>query len=242
MSKSLIVGAGDNSAHTHDPAPAGTHLARCVEMIHIGTVPTEWQGQQKMRNLIRMSWELPMKTKVWKEGEAPKPYLVNQKFTLHLGETSKLRPFLESWRGKKFTEKELEGFDVFKVLGAPCTLTVTHKLSSNGKTYAEVTGIGPVMEGMTCPPAANELFAFTVTDFTVEDFNKLPEFLQKEVKTSSEWAKQAGGQSVTSTYHTGATPPQPPANDIPPHPQYQAPPSAPLDGWEQTEVSEDLPF
>ncbi len=234
MSKSLIVGA-DNSGHTHDPAPAGTHVARCIEIVHVGTVPTEYMGERKMRNLIRITWELPDETKTWKEGEPPKPYLVNKKFTLHLGETSNLRPFIESWRGCAFTEEELKGFDIFKVLGAPCTLTVSHKQSNNGKTYADVTAIGPMMKNMTCPPQFNPSFAFTVRNFTVEEFNKLPEFLQKEIKTSQEWLAQAKGQNLSTDtrqqqpqYHTGATPPTPLANiggvGIPSdHPAYKAP-------------------
>lgn len=246
MSKSLIVGA-ESSGHTHDPAPAGTHIARCIEIVHVGTIPTEYMGQRKMRNVIRFTWELPNETKVWKEGEPPKPYLVNQKFTLHLGETSNLRPFVESWRGKAFTEEELKGFDIFKVLGVPCTLTVSHKQSNNGKTYADVTGIGPVMKGMQCPPQVNPSFAFTANEFTVDEFNKLPKFLQDEVKSSQEWLAQAQGQKLSTDtrqapsqpqYHTGPTPPMPPAQSGIPsdHPAYQAPQD------EAEDDSSDLPF
>ncbi|MHA1379626.1 MAG: hypothetical protein ACTSRG_14730 [Candidatus Helarchaeota archaeon] len=37
-----------------------------------------------------------------------------------------MRKFLESWRGKKFTKEELEGFDLQKILGKPCQLQIIH--------------------------------------------------------------------------------------------------------------------
>jgi hypothetical protein len=35
-----------------DPVPAGNHVARLYEIIHIGTIPTTWQGQEKMTDRL----------------------------------------------------------------------------------------------------------------------------------------------------------------------------------------------
>jgi len=38
--------------------------------------------------------------------------MISKRYTMSLGEQSTLRKDLESWRGKKFTPEELQGFDL----------------------------------------------------------------------------------------------------------------------------------
>jgi hypothetical protein len=46
--------------------------------------------------------------------------VISKEFTLSMHEKSTLRQFLESWRGKAFTEKEALSFDVTALIGKPC--------------------------------------------------------------------------------------------------------------------------
>jgi hypothetical protein len=40
-----------------------------ASIIHIGTIPTEWKGEQKMTDKIRLGFELCNETKEFREGE-----------------------------------------------------------------------------------------------------------------------------------------------------------------------------
>jgi hypothetical protein len=58
-----------------------------------------------------------------------------------------LRAVLESWRGKKFTDAELDGFDLEKLLGANCQIHAAHDVGADGNTYANVTLVLPPVKG-----------------------------------------------------------------------------------------------
>lgn len=73
--------------------------------------------------------------------------MVVQRYTLSLHEKSKLRPMLEAWRGRKFTNEELEGFDLERLLGANCQVQVCHNISSDGQVYANVQAVVPAAKG-----------------------------------------------------------------------------------------------
>lgn len=115
------------------PAPEGDeHNAICVDAIHLGLTMTPF-GE---KDLVRIVWELtecPM--------EDGRPFIVNTRYTKSLHERSNLRKHLEKWRGKKFTEGELQGFDLDTIVGSCCRLEVKHSVSTKGKTYANVEGI-----------------------------------------------------------------------------------------------------
>jgi len=84
-----------------------------------------------------------------------KQWLVTRQFTLSLHEKAALRKFLVSWRGKQFTPEELQGFDLEKVIGAPCLLQVLHNRSQDGqRVFANVDNIMPLPKGFPKPVAA----------------------------------------------------------------------------------------
>lgn len=130
------TGSGD-----FEPAPAGAHQAVCVDVVDKGVVKTEWQGQKRERHEVQIRWQIDEKM------DDGNRYLVVRTFTLTLHEKGALRPFLESWRGREFTEEELEGFDLEKLIGANCQLNVVHA-RKNGRTYANVASIMPPAKGM----------------------------------------------------------------------------------------------
>lgn len=168
---------------------AGSYVARCYQMLHIGTIPSEWKGEAKLRNLVRITFELPSELKVFKEGQEPKPVAISAEYTLSLGEKSKLRPVLEGWRGKKFTEEEAKDFDVSKLLGVPAMIGVMH----NEKGYAEIASISGLPKGVECPAQINPSQIFDYDEnFDIELLEKLPEFIKKKIKSSIEYQKQMG--------------------------------------------------
>lgn len=167
--------------------PAGTYAARCYQIIHSGTVPENINGKVQELNKIRLVFETPAKKHVFKEGEEPKPFSVSKEFTFSMSDRANLRKALEGWRSRQFTDKEAAAFDISKLLGVPCMITVIHKTSKSGKVRAEISSISSLPEGMTVPPQINESFLFTVSEFSDEKFNKLSNFFKEKVQSSLEY-------------------------------------------------------
>ena len=124
------------------PAPEGTWPAVCVDVVDLGIVQPK-NPTYKPQHRIQLRWVLDAEPA---NGDGRPPMIVRS-FGLSLNEKSNLRPFLEAWRGRAFTEAELEGFDVETILGANCQLQVLHR-RDNGKVYANVSSILPLGRGM----------------------------------------------------------------------------------------------
>ena len=153
-----------SSGSDFKPVDAGTYVARCYSMVHIGTVEQEYMGEKKDMNKVRITWELP--TELYKTEEDEKPFSVSKEFTLSMHEKANLRKFLEGWRGKGFSEDEAKKFDITKLLGVPCMISIIHKTSKQGKVYAEITSASALPKGLECPPQINPNFEFTYTPFS----------------------------------------------------------------------------
>ena len=165
-------------------------------MIDIGSIPTEWQGEKKIRALIRLKFELPTLTKVFNPDKGEQPFVIERQFTKSLHEKSALRPFLDNWRGKALTDEECQAFDLSKLLGASCLLSIVHN-SVGDRTYANIGGISTLPEGLECPDQFNHSFIWDYADNYNEDAvtsenNFIPSWLQEIIKSSSEWRMKNG--------------------------------------------------
>ncbi len=184
----MSITATNEGGGNYTPLEAGTYPARCYSMVHIGTIQEEFQGEKKIMNKVRISWELPTELKEFKQGEGEKPYALSKEFTLSLHEKSSLRAFLKSWRGKDFSEDEAKSFDVTKLLGVTCMLSVGHK-ESKGKVYAEINSVSPIIKGFTVPAQINPTFELNYDNFIMDAFMTLPEFIRKKMEGSLEFKK-----------------------------------------------------
>lgn len=196
----MPITATSQGGSSYEPVPEGNYIARCYSMIHIGTVLDVHQGESKLSNKVRITWELPTETKQFKDGEPERPYRIGKDFTLSLNEKATLRKFLESWRGKAFTDDETRSFDVSKLIGASCMLNVIHKTSKMGKTYAEIAGVAKMPKGIDCPPQHNDTFIFDYEPFQSDKFDALPDWIKDKVRSSIEY------QAAITPGHTMAAP------------------------------------
>jgi hypothetical protein len=176
--------ATDTGSGDFTPAPAGTHIARCIRIIDIGTHHGEYQGQPNVRNQVIVMWELPNET-IEIDGQQ-KPILVSKFYTNSLSEKANLRRDLEAWRSRPFTAEELLKFDLMAILDKPCMLSVIHE-DKNGKTKAKVSSVSAPMKGMACPAAFNAPYAFWIDEFDQEKFDALSDGLKKLVMDSDEY-------------------------------------------------------
>ena len=115
------------------PHPEGIHPAVCVDVMDLGLVETEFQGQKKMVNKVKITFETEAKT------EDGKNCTVSKNFTASLHPKAKLAEFLGKWRGRPVVPGET--IDLGKLIGACCTLVISHQQNMVGKTYASIDAV-----------------------------------------------------------------------------------------------------
>jgi hypothetical protein len=119
-------------------APVGMHPAVCVDIQNLG-LQTGAYGQ---KHKVRLVWQLDALDDSGRRVEVARLY------TLSLHERAALRQDLERWRGKKFTDTELDaGFDLEKLLSVNCQVLVSHGQGGDGTTYANVDSVLPPVKG-----------------------------------------------------------------------------------------------
>jgi len=116
------------------PHPEGIHPAVCVDVMDLGLVETEFQGQKKMVNKVKLVFESEQKTE---DGKAN--CTVSKNFTASLHPKAKLAEFLGKWRGRPVNPGET--IDLAKLIGACCTLVISHQQNMSGKTYAAIDAV-----------------------------------------------------------------------------------------------------
>lgn len=173
-----------DSGSDYKPVEAGNYAATCIRVIDLGTQTTNYQGEEKSARKIRLFWEIPDVTVEW-EGQQ-RPAMISSTYTASLHEKASLRKVLESWRGRAFTPDELKGFDTKNVLGAPCLLNVVHT-EKDGKTYANVATVSPLIKGMAKPPMTGPLVNFDLDDFDPETLEGLHDNVKEKIKGSPEY-------------------------------------------------------
>ena len=126
-------------------APEGLHEAVCVDVVDLGLVKTPWGEKPSVRIIWQIDALEPQKHDDGTENKrSGKRFLVRRQFGLNLSEKGHLRPFLEAWRGRKFTSGELEGFDLERLIDVGCQLQVIHNIKESGKVYANVQAAVPL--------------------------------------------------------------------------------------------------
>ncbi|MDE2020588.1 MAG: hypothetical protein KGJ13_09660 [Patescibacteria group bacterium] len=181
----------DTGGGDFEQAPIGTHPARCVKIIDIGTQKGEYQGQANFRRQVIIGWELPNELMTEGDGKG-KPFVVSKFYTASLGEKANLRRDLQNWRGREFTTEELAGFHAKNILGKTCMLSLT----ANDKGKTRVTGVMALPKGMTVPEQVNTSVYFSLDEFNREVFEGLSKGYQKFITASPEYQQiLAGGNN-----------------------------------------------
>lgn len=153
--------------------PEGLFPAVCILMANIGTQRTPYQnedGTDKVQKKIVLGFET-------EKG------VISRELTMSIGEKSNLRAILESWRGKKFTAEELEGFDPSVLLGKPCTVQVMH---NDKGTFANISNVLPKTGDFKATKVG---VIYDIDEHDDGSFEKLPAWIQNKVRESFEWDK-----------------------------------------------------
>jgi hypothetical protein len=169
------------------PIAPGSYAARCYSMVQIGTITENIAGTDKELHKVRITWELPNETAVFKEENGEQPRVISEEYTLSLNEKANLRKMLQSWRGKAFTDKEADAFDITVLVGKPCMLSISQKESKKGNTFSYISAVSLLPKGMECPPQINASQVLSFDTWDDELFQSLPDFIKDKIKGSKEY-------------------------------------------------------
>ncbi len=173
--------AKDSGGQDFEPLSENIHHAVCSRIYDLGTQVNTMFGGEDHKILI--TWEVPGET-IEIDGEDV-PRIISHEYTLSLHKKANLRRALEAWRGKKFSEGELEkGFKVEKLAGANCQLQIVH-VKKDDKTYGNISAI------MALPKGTKKLDAYNGTHvYKIEDGQNFPEstpeWIKKKILNSKE--------------------------------------------------------
>ncbi len=169
-----------------DPVAQGVHMAIAIGIFDLGTQHNE--TYDKMVHKILIMWELPdERIEIEKDGEKRNlPKATSRTYTLSLHEKAALRKDLEAWRGRSFTKEELEGFDIFKILGHGCQIQIIHKVVGD-KTYANIASIMALPKDTKMDKPENELRQYSIEDNGLNIPENIPGWIKDLIKKSEEY-------------------------------------------------------
>lgn len=123
------------------PCPAGSHVAVCCDVVDLGIVVSKYKDKEKKQHKVTIVWQ------VAEDQDNGQPFTVRKRYTNSLHEKATMRKDLESWRGRAFTDSELEGFDLDNLLSVPAMISVVHN-AVQGSVYANVAAIMKLPKGV----------------------------------------------------------------------------------------------
>ena len=193
-----LISKGTGGGTDFEPVPTGTHIARCISVVDLGFQET----RNGMKEKVYLGFEVPAIRVSWKKDNVDHegPALIGATYNNSVHPKSVLGQHLVNWRGRAFTELELEGFDLFTVLNVWCMVSVVHNVKDQ-RTYANISGIMGLPKGTMVPPAETPVVAYTPQDAAYAmNLSKLPEWLQRK-------CADGGGQHGAPPDHHNTPPP-----------------------------------
>ena len=179
--------AKDGGGGDYEQAPTGNHVARCIRLIDLGTQHSSYEGKATVRNQVLVSFELCNEKMA--DG---RPFTIGEFYTNSLNEKAKLRAHLEAWRGRAFTDEELNGFDLESILGKPCMVSII--INENRKT--RISAIAAMPKGMQSAPCVNDPYSFWIEEWDQAAFDQMPDGIKKLISESDEY-KNRGSKKAT---------------------------------------------
>lgn len=206
--------ARDNGNGTNiEPLENGVYTAVCISLIDLGNQYNKMYDKKQRK--MRIIWGIQNETVNVNGEELPRTISKEYSFSLH--EKSALRKDLQSWRGKPFTQEELNGFDVTNLLNKACQLQII-KEEKNDKCYNNIAGIMALPQGMEIKVEKIGQYFDTENPETYIMWNLIPKFLQKKIAESVDQPKELqeflGTQNIEEE-KTEELPSEDPSDDLP---------------------------
>lgn len=172
-----------------DLIEVGTYPARLVRVIDLGLqARNPYKGQDKPpAYMVDLTYEMLDVFMVDKDGneDETKPRWISE--TINLNPPS-ADLAISTKRAKALDPEDDHNYDLARMIGAPCMLTVVHK-ESKGKTYANVGNVTVMRakDAAKAPNLVNKPVVFDLDDPDLGTFNSFPEWIQEKIKNNLEF-------------------------------------------------------
>ena len=133
MSDPITAKSADSKFKPH---PEGQYVGQCVDTIDLGEKVEDFPNTPP-----KLAHKCVIVFRTGEKNDETGEYIdIAREFTVSMGELSNLRKFLEQWRGKPYTSDQIEeGVPLHKLTGNHGLLTVAHRTSGKGRSYANIT-------------------------------------------------------------------------------------------------------
>ena len=233
----------------YESLDAGRYKAICFKIIDAGTRLESFKGgKPKPRTLVWLYWEVTHVQmgddgeEFWDEVrmEDGRRFSISKKYTASMNDGATLYKELKSWRGKAFTDEDLSGFDITKLLGKTCEFEVVTYQKNDGGTGTAVDGIYKPEGGVKAVDTENDQVIFDL-DVYCREFTGESDAASKEMcdvwDDMPDWMKEIIEESmeVKAARSKGSSKPQP-------APAAESGGLADLAKDDESEEEEDVPF
>lgn len=152
----------------------GVYNARCDLLADLGMRETNFGDKHK----VYIRFAIPDQT-VEKEDGTTFQMSIGSQYTASLNKKANLRKMLENWRGKPFTDEELKGFELTKLLNAPATVVVGSYVDREGKERPKIESV--IRCKANVEPLDHEAVAFGL-DSTERELADAPEWISEAIR------------------------------------------------------------
>ena len=164
--------------------PAGPQKAVIVDVIDLGTVTGEYEGQPTSKRELRIGFVFPEHTHVFDEEAGPQPLLKSIWVTRSIHKKAKLYGILTSILGTSIPDQ----FDMKSILGMNCLVSVVHAPKKDGTITDKLAAFMPPMPGSeSVVYEAEKLRMLDLDDFNKSVFDQLSEREQAAIKNAPEF-------------------------------------------------------
>lgn len=183
MSDTILARGSESKFKPH---PIGQYVGQCVDTINLGEKVQDFPGSTPY---LALACALVFRT--GEKNEETGDYIdIAKEYTVSMGERANLRKDLEQWRGRPYTKEQIEeGVPLDKLTGNFALLTVSHRTSGKGRTYANITAIVGVPKQMVAA-------CVKYTDYARAEFweTKKNEYAEAAARFKAENEQQSKGR------------------------------------------------
>lgn len=171
---------------------AGVHVARLIHVLDWGTQIDRFSGDEG-RAKVELVWELPQSLHVFNEDKGEQPLIVSRKYGNTLGRGSAIKKDIESMLGHAI-DKDFE-FD--SLLGEMCQMNLS--IENDGEyDNVVIQSLMPLTKDLARKkfPEYNDQLLLDLDNIDWNVWEALPEWKQKEIEKSPEYAQAAANRPV----------------------------------------------
>lgn len=180
----------------------GTHVARLVHIIDWGSQVDKYSGDEG-RAKLEFIWELPEKHNlhVFNEDKGEQPLVVSRKYGNTFGRGSEMKKAVESMLGQKVDAE----FELETLLGELCQINLTVEDGEDENKNVVIQSLMPLSKDQSKKkfPEYNEKFIFDLDNFDQDVWDSLPEWKQKKIEVTKEYAEATANIKKPSTPSNG---------------------------------------